>query len=116
MFAKLLKLNLDLTFICYAYAIGYLYMAVPYLLGYIILPCRKVLRNYELSGDKRSLVIISAVSGTIFFALFTLALKNDPNWKFSILELLFWYFGYFIWGYFALFLLADYRKKKKLFS
>jgi hypothetical protein len=91
-------------------------MALVYILGFVIFPLKKVLKNYELSGDKLSIAIISIISGSIFFSLFTLLLLNDPMWKFSLVELIFWFVGYFGWGYFALFLLADYRKKKKLIS
>jgi hypothetical protein len=116
MIAKLFKYYLEIVFLFYAYVIGYFYLAAPFALGFIIPPLKKVLRNYELSGDNKSISIISLISGTIWYFTMVWALFNDPAWEFSIIELSFWYIGYFLWGFFALFLLADYRNKKHFFS
>jgi len=116
MIAKLFKYYLDIVFLFYAYVVGYFYMAAPYILGFIIPPLKKTLSNYELFGNIKSISILSFISGTLWFSTMLLALLNDPTWEFSICELVFWYVGYFFWGYFALFLLADFKKRKKLFS
>jgi hypothetical protein len=116
MIAKFFKYYLEIIFLFYAYVIGYFYMAVPYVLGFIIPSLKKVLRNYELAGDYRSISIISLISGTIWYFTMVGALFNDPAWDFSIIELAFWYMGYYFWGFFALYLLADYKKKKHFFS
>jgi hypothetical protein len=116
MIAKLFKYYLDIVFLFYAYVVGYFYIAAPYILGFVIPPLKKILFEYESFGKNKSIAILSLVSGTLWYSTMLLALLNDPSWEFSIIELVLWYVGYYFWGYFALFLLADFKKKKKNFS
>ena len=116
MIAKLFKYYLDIVFLFSAYVVGYFYMAAPYILGFAIPPLKKTLLKYESFGNNKSIAILSLISGTLWYSTMLLALLNDPAWGFSIVELILWYVGYYFWGYFALFLLADFKKRKNIFS
>jgi hypothetical protein len=116
MISKLFKYYLDIVFLFYAYMVGYFYIAAPYILGFAIPPIKKTLLKYESSGEYKSIAILSLISGTLWYLTMLLALLNDPVWEFSIVELILWYVGYYFWGFFALFLLADFKKRKRIFS
>ncbi len=110
---KLFKAYIDIQFRFYAYVVGYCYLAFMYLLSPIIPPLKKVINNFDNGGIKNSTAIISLISGSILFLLFVYIVKLDPDFNISLLGMFGMYIGYFIWGYFALFLLADYRLKAK---
>ena len=116
MFYDFAKYYLEASFIVIAYTVSFIYMAISYVFGFYILPLKKVLRNYELSGDNKYSFIISSFSGTIFFLLTTYCLYNNPSWKFSIIELTIWLILFIGFGYCALYLRAYYHKNGSLFS
>ncbi len=107
------KAFIEIQFRLYAYAIGYSYLFIVYLLSFPIPPLKRVLRNFENGGGNYSIAIISLISGSLLFSLFVLIISADRVSNTSLLVYVGMYFGYFIWGYFALFLLLDYRSKAK---
>ena len=65
-------------------------------------------------SEKISILIISLISGSaLFFLIIVVDITDTPGSPTSGLGLVGWYIGYFIWGYFFLFLLSDYRLKAK---
>ncbi len=110
----MLNTYIDIQFRLYAYIIGYVYLALPYLLSFIIPPLKSVIYNFEEKGSKLSIFIISLISGSALFYVIIILYDDVISFsETSSLGLVGWYIGYFIWGYFALFLLADYRLKEK---
>ncbi len=116
MFYDFAKYYLEASFIVIAYTVSFIYMAVSYVFGFFILPLKKVLRYYELSGDNLYSLIISFFSGSIFFLLTTYCLYNKSSWKLSVFELTIWYFVFIGFGYCSLYLRAYYCKNGRLFS
>jgi hypothetical protein len=102
---------IEINFIFYAYAVGYLYLAVFYLPAFFIRPLKRNLGEYELVGSNRSAFIISFISGTFLYLCFLFLPGLDPGAEFNSLVLVLWFIGFVLWGFFALFLLADYKKK-----
>jgi hypothetical protein len=80
----------------------------------IIPPLKRIVNEYEKVGTAKSMRIISIISATFFFLIFYYLTNYDPEPVFGPVALFFWYFGYILWGYFALFLLHDYRQKHKI--
>ena len=98
----------------YAYAVGYAYIALTYIPALIIPPLKRIVNDYEKVGTTKSMRIISIISGTFFFIIFNYLTSYDSEPVFGPVALFFWYLGYILWGYFALFLLHDYRQKYKI--
>lgn len=103
----------ELNFKFYAYLVGNLYRAPCYLIGFIIPPFRKVVQEYETNGTTRTISIISFISGSLFYGCINILF---PDFATSIHGKILWYAGYFVWGFFALLLLYDFKNKKKNFS
>ena len=98
----------------YAYAVGYAYIALTYIPALIIPPLKRIVNEYEKVGTTKSMRIISLISGTVLFSFFYYLTSFDPEPVFGPVALFFWYLGYILWSYFALFLLHDYRQKNKI--
>ncbi len=111
--STIIQKYIEINFIFYAYAVGYLYLAIIYLPSFLIQPLKKKLIEYERIGTNKSAFIISLISGTVLYLCFLFLVGLDPITGFSPLILVLWFIGYVLWGYFALFLLADYKKKFK---
>jgi len=109
--SNILRNYVEINFIFYAYAVGYLYMAIVYIPSLAIPPLKLILSEFENSGTRRSTCIISVISGSILYILFLYLVGLDPVTRFGPFVLFLWFVGYLLWGYFALFLLADYKKK-----
>ena len=109
--STIIQKYIEINFIFYAYSVGYLYLAVIYLPSFLIRPLKRYLSEYERIGTNRSAFIISVISGTVIYLCFLFLVGLDPILGFSAFVLVLWFIGYVLWGYFALFLLADYKKK-----
>ena len=110
MIVNLINAYWELNFKFYAYLVGNVYMAPCYLVGLVIPPFKKVIHEYETNGSTKAISVISFISGSLIYGCFFLL---DPIFSRSIHEIILWYFGSFIWGFFALYLLYDFKKKKK---
>lgn len=106
MINDLLNRYIELNFKVYAHIVGYLYIAPVYLVGLIIPQFKKTIEDYERGESNNPTLIISFFSGAIIFG-FTLFIA--PEFAESNIEKLLWYLGYVGWGFFALYLLVDYR-------
>ena len=109
--STIIQKYIEINFIFYAYSVGYLYLAVIYLPSFLIRPLKRYLSEYERIGTNRSAFIISVISGIVIYLCFLFLVGLDPISGFSAFVLVLWFIGYVLWGYFALFLLADYKKK-----
>jgi hypothetical protein len=109
--STIIQKYIEINFIFYAYTVGYLYLAVIYLPSFFIGPLKKNLSEFEQIGTNRSAFIIAVISGTFLYVCFLLLVGLDPTTGFSPFILVLWFIGYVVWGYFALFLLADYKRK-----
>jgi hypothetical protein len=100
MIVNLIKAYWELNFKFYAYLVGNVYIAPCYLIGFVIPTFKKVIHEYETSGNTKAISVISFVSGSLIYGcLFFL----DPNFSRSIHEIILWYIGSFIWGFYALY-------------
>ena len=100
-------LNFNFKFI--AYAIGYIYLAVPYVLSFVFPPLKRVLLEFLENGSNRSNFIISIISGSLIFYLSWFK-YDDMSFKLdSHIKIVLLYLGYVGFGFFGLFLLADHR-------
>ena len=104
---------LDWHFRFYAYTVGKLYLTPIYFFGLFIPMFRQILHDYETNRQGNSKFIISITTGSGLFAVFCYVTYSIDGFVFTFIQYLFWYAGYFVWGYFALFLLTDYEQRKQ---
>ena len=110
MIGGLIKSYFDFCFTVYAYVIGYIYMAPVYVIGLLVSIIKKIMIEYETDATMGSMIIISIISGTIYSVPIFYFI---PMFAESLFEKILWFVGYVLYGYFALFLLADKRMKQR---
>ncbi len=112
MISKLFNIYLEINFRILAYGVGYILLALSYLTSFIIPPLKKVLKEYDSIGSGSSIFWItfsSTITLILLFAILETIFLNDPSFG-----LIYYIVSFLVWmacGHFALFLLADYRKK-----
>jgi hypothetical protein len=100
----------ELNFKFFAYLVGNLYLAPCYAIGFIIPPFKKIINEYESNGNTKAISFISLISGGLIYGCIEVLV---PDFTSSIYEMILWYVGYFVFGFFALFLQYDFKQKKK---
>jgi hypothetical protein len=116
MINKFVKLQFDLSLAGFAYGIGYIFISLFYIISILFPPMKKILKEFEKTGSRKSIGIISLLSGCILYLLFYYIVLNSSIDKASLLESIIWFLLYIGGGYFALYLLYDYKKNKTIFS
>lgn len=108
---KLVDIYLNILFKFLAYTVGYLYLAVPYVLSFAFPPLRAVVLQFLKNGSNSSNFIVSVISGSFIFYLSWFVFGDIESEFDSYFKIICMYLGYIGFGFFGLFLLADCRDK-----
>jgi hypothetical protein len=104
---------INLIWKVYSYGIGHILLAIVFVLSFIVPPLKKVINEYESQATFKSIMLINFVSMTVLTIIFQVidayASPISPRKWLTFLSL---YMVNLIFGYLALFFLADYRRRK----
>ena len=114
MIAKFIKLQFDLSIAGFAYSVGYIYLSIIFIISILFPPIKNILKEYEIHGTTKSVLLISIISGFIYFSVFSYFVLNGPARSASAIELFVWLLLFIGGGLLALYLLYDYKKDKKV--
>ena len=116
MIDKFIKLQFDLSVAGFAYSVGYIYLSLFYLIAFLAPPLKNILDEYEINGTKKSIIIITLISGCIYYAALYFFILNSPARAVSLIETFIWFLLFIGGGFLALFLLYEYKNKENNFS
>ncbi len=103
--------SIDLKFKIFAYMWTKIYVAPVYTISFAVPYLKRTIKNYENLGDRKSILLISSISGAIFSAGFYFIGEQLEVEELSIFYLVFIYLATFLWGAYWLFLQSDYQRK-----
>ncbi len=102
----------ELNFIVFAYTIGNILFAIVYLISFLVWPLKSIILEYNETGSNKSVLIINFVSTSVFTMFFVfIEYYLNPLPQSGFFEMLLVYIAWLFLGFFALYLLADYKRK-----
>ena len=104
---------LDTKFLLFAFIWSRFYIAPVYLLSFAIPRLKKIIQDYENNGDRKSLIFISTFSGILMSIGFYFLGSYMLQMNFGPTNIILLVIACCLWGYYWLFLQAEYKNKTK---
>ena len=102
----------ELNFILFAYTIGYGLFAIVYFISLVVWPLKSIVIEYKEKASIKSVLIINFISTSVFTMFFIfIEYYLNPLPQIQFFEMLGIYIAWLLLGFFALYLLADYKRK-----
>ena len=100
----------EINFKIVVYPVGYVYLAIIYILSFALPFLKRILMDFEKRGSNKSLLTISIISGSILWIPIYLSRIDNDLRSFT---LIIWFIGNIVLGYFVLMLLFDLKRNFK---
>ena len=88
-----------------------IYIAPVYLISFLVPKLKRTIKNYENLGDRRSIFLISSISGLLFSCVFYYIGDQLAVGGLAFVYFALFYLGSLLWGTYWLFLQSDYQSR-----